>query len=86
MQVDWEPGQTEIVPDWGPYLLRPALYIGNLYPQKNLKYILASEMFPLEIQVLHSVNVFPCIVSMESILDLRQLLTDLISFIQIALY
>ena len=27
VQVDWEPGPTEIVPNWAPHLLRPALTI-----------------------------------------------------------
>ena len=26
VQVDWEPGPTEIVPNWAPHLLRPALH------------------------------------------------------------
>ena len=27
VQVDWEPGPTEIVPNWAPHLLRPALSV-----------------------------------------------------------
>ena len=25
VQVDWEPGPTEIVPNWAPHIVRPAL-------------------------------------------------------------
>ena len=27
VQVDWEPGPTEIIPNWAPHLLRPALVV-----------------------------------------------------------
>ena len=32
VQVDWEPGPTEIVPNWAPHRLRPALSIIIRFP------------------------------------------------------
>ena len=31
VQVDWEPGSTEIVPKWAPHLLRPALLVHHIH-------------------------------------------------------
>ena len=51
LQVDWEPGPTEIVPNWAAHLLRPALTMGFPAVYSNVFYI-----FPVFVVSRHMAN------------------------------
>ena len=49
VQVDWEPGPTEIVSNWAPHLLRPALHTHKRTTQRNVLFNDALNTFYLRL-------------------------------------